>query len=146
VKPRKETVIQFERLSDDGTRLIGGASVLRPCELSVTAPDRRPVLDEHGVSASWVQSMTVMLTRHATSIRVRPCHYLCDSAAHRSLTATRLAALGNHFLPETRFDRQEDSTDIDAGPAPPPPLVGARTSTAPPHLDALCAQLEALTV
>jgi hypothetical protein len=85
-----------------------------------------------------------MLVRHALSIDVWHCYYVRDSKDHLALTAARLAALGNCSPVDTRFDWGIDTIDVQADPAP-PPLVGARTSTAPPYLGMSPAQLEDLT-
>ena len=144
MKPPKDTVWTFGRLADDGTRMVGGAAALAPVRLDVALPDEPPLGEGDADLVSWVRAQTVMLVRHAFSIKAFHCYYVRDAKDHVALTAARLAALGNCSPVDTRFNWGIDTIDVQADPAP-PPLVGARTSTAPPYLGMSPAQLEDLT-
>ena len=144
MKPPKDTIWTVRRLADDGTRMVGGAAALAPVRLDVALPDEPSLGGGDADLVRWVRAQTVMLVRHAFSIKAFHCYYVRDAKDHVALTAIRLTAMVDCFPVDTRFDWVIDTIDVQADSAP-PPLVGARTSTAPPYLGMPPAQLEDLT-
>jgi hypothetical protein len=85
------------------------------------------------VYSPWISEVTVVMTANAITIKkVRFLYKERDLRCHRALVAARLTALADYALPDQPV--QHDYEPILIITPSPPPLVGARTTTAPPAI------------
>jgi hypothetical protein len=86
----------------------------------------------HGMSVrDSVRLTTQFLTRHALTIQFHELVLLRDRKDHQALTALRLAALAE-LVPAEVWPQWINDERSKQEVAVPPPLVGARSTTAPP--------------
>ena len=82
---------------------------------------------------TWVRQLTLHTTRHAFSITFHELVLLRDRKDHLALTAMRLSTLAG-LVPVEAWPHWMDDQLADQPVPAPPPLLGARTTTAPPAL------------
>jgi hypothetical protein len=81
--------------------------------------------------AAWVRQVTLHTTRHAFTLTFRELVLLRDRKDHLALTALRLSALAG-LVPVEAWPHWMDDPLVGQPVPAPPPLLGARTTTAPP--------------
>lgn len=119
--------------------------------ISCEWPDdaNQPVGDVESLGIeTFARRQTQWLMNHMGRIRLLPRFPARDGRAHLALLAARLNALVQFlrrfvFRPETSLLEQVEA--VNEAPPVPPPLVGARSSTAPPSSGLSRARLEDLT-